>query len=64
METVFAFCITGLFTVWVWSLKSEVADLNKRVPTSVRNRPPTQPTYSRTRRLLDGDGSMIWTIEQ
>jgi hypothetical protein len=62
METIFAFCITGLFSVWVWSLKSEVAGLHKQSPPSSHNR-SQEPSYSRIRRLRDGDGSMIWTIE-
>lgn len=62
METVFAFCITGLFSVWVWSLKSEVSELNKRLPTSGRS-VPLRPSPFKTFKNLDGDGSMIWTIE-
>lgn len=61
METVFAFCITGLFSVWVWSLKSEVSELSKRQPLPERK--PLSPSPFKTFKHLEGDGSMIWTIE-
>ncbi|MFH0953593.1 MAG: hypothetical protein V1873_04620 [Verrucomicrobiota bacterium] len=63
METIFAFCITGLFSVWIWSLKSAVADLQKRAPMSAHNGPRHDLPPMRTLKIKDGDGSMIWTIE-
>lgn len=63
METIFAFCITGLFSVWIWSLKSEVADLHKRVPASARSTSQHALPPMKTLKIKDGDGSMIWTIE-
>ena len=62
MNTMAAFCITALFSVWVWSLKNELAEMQRRmspaphlphrsVDEDVRSVRPASP------------GLPTWTIE-
>jgi hypothetical protein len=56
MEVVFAFCITGLFSVWVWNLKQEVHELRHEIADEAGPSP-------RAERVAVNNGVQTWSIE-
>ena len=62
MNAMAAFCITVLFSVWVWSLKHEIAETQKRFSPAAHASPDPMDVGSRIGRTTSS-GMPTWTIE-
>ena len=62
METVIAFLIVGLFSLWVFSLKQEIVDLQKHAGHPVKAAAPApDPDHIPTRMV--SNGIPLWDIK-
>lgn len=62
MNTMVAFCITVLFSAWVWSLKHEIAEMQKRIRPAAQASSGSLGRGSRIVRTTNS-GLPTWTIE-
>lgn len=62
MNAMAAFCITVLFSVWVWSLKHELAEMQKRISPAIHIPPDPMDVGSRAGRSITS-GTPTWTLE-
>ncbi|MBU1693567.1 MAG: hypothetical protein KJ726_00505 [Verrucomicrobia bacterium] len=62
MNMMAAFCITVLFSGWVWSLKHELAEMQKRISPAAQTSPESLGVGHRIGRTTSS-GMPTWTIE-
>lgn len=62
MNAMAAFCITVLFSVWVWSLKHELAEMHKRISPAVPVTPEPMDVGSRAGHSVRS-GLSTWKLD-
>ena len=62
MNTIAALCITILFSVWVWSLKHALAEIEKRLSPAMHAEPEPMNVGSRSGHAVVS-GTSTWTLE-
>ena len=62
MDAMAAFCITVLFSVWIWSLKHEIAEMQKRLSPAAHASSEAMNIGSHAGRTVTS-GTPTWTLD-